>query len=303
MTGFRTWSRLPNGVKNLIIINVIVYIAQLLIDFVLSRSHLLTQSHITAVFSLIPQSVLEGYIWQLFTYQFLHGGPFHLALNMFALWNFGPELEDKWGSKFFIKYFLICGFGAGIFIFVMPIILSQNLFVATLGSSGSVFGVLLAYTLYWPDRYLLWFFVPMKMKYFALIIGIFSLFFTFQTTGGGGGISHVGHLGGLITGYLYLLYKMKSMVYSEAGYRLPPQANIFKTLWRRVVDAQKRRQWKERQKKTHEEANMEEKLDSLLEKISRYGMKSLSAKEKKFLKNASEKIDRHPEDTSHSNQS
>ena len=206
---------------------------------------------------------------------------------MFIFWNFGSELEKKWGTRFFVKYYLICGSGAGIFIFLLPVILGQNLMIPTVGASGSIFGLLLAFALYWPERYILWFFIPIKTKYFVLIIGLFSLFFTFQTTKGGG-ISHVGHLGGLVTGYLYLLYKMRDLVSGTIKYHSHSQVNTLKRFWNRMKEKQKKKVWEDRQQEIHDELHMEEKVDDLLAKISKHGLKSLTPKEKKFLKKASE---------------
>ena len=129
--------------------------------------------------------------------------------NMLVLWMFGSELEERWGKKEFLRYYLLCGSGAGVFVFIIPILLSQNLGIPTVGASGSLFGLLMAYAIYWPNRYvLIWFLFPIKIKYLVIIIGVISFLFTFQSSGSGG-ISHVGHLGGLVTGYLYLLFQRK----------------------------------------------------------------------------------------------
>ena len=289
MYSFRFWPNMTPGVRSLIIVNVSVFILQCLIDFGITRSHTIMQNHIFAYFSLTPQSILDGFVWQLFTYQFLHGGAynglFHLLINMFIFWNFGAELEEKWGTRFFIQYYLVCGFGAGIFIFLIPVILGQSLFIPTVGASGAIFGLLLAFAIYWPERYILWFFIPIKTKYFILIVGLFSLLFTFQATGGG--ISHVGHLGGLITGYLYLLYKMNDLISGTKIYHSYSQVNFLKKFWGKFKEARKKKEREERQREIHDELHMEEKVDDLLAKISKYGMKSLTAKEKKFLKKAS----------------
>ena len=287
MHSFRFWPEMTPGVKTLILINVSVFIQQFLIDLGSTRSHMGLPNPILDYFSLSPLDVLNGFVWQLFTYQFLHGDFFHLLINMFIFWNFGAELEKKWGTRFFVKYYLICGFGAGIFIFLIPIILGQNLGIPTVGASGSIFGLLLAFALYWPERYVLWFFIPIKTKYFVLIIGLFSLFFTFRTTTGGG-ISHVGHLGGLVTGYLYLLYKMSDLVSGTIKYHSYSQVNILKKFWNKVKETRKKKEWEEHQRDIHDELHMEEKVDDLLAKISKHGLKSLTAKEKKFLKKASE---------------
>ncbi len=269
--------RLTSGVKTLIIINVAVYLVQQLFEWHMGGSHQFEQA-----FALSPEHVLEGGIWQLFTYQFLHdpnGFPWHLIINMYILWMFGAGLEEKWGKAQFIKYYLYCGLGAGFFIFLIPVIFSTPGAI-TLGASGAVFGVLLAYAIYWPDRQVfLMFIIPLKVKYLVLILGLVSLLGTFNTSASGG-ISHIGHLGGLITGYLYLVYSMNRKS-NDAGFNL----------WRRYKNYRQRKLWLQKQQDMFDMEHMEDKVDSLLDKISRQGMKSLSNQEKKFLKKASETMD------------
>ena len=284
--------RITKGVKTLILINCITFALTWIINLVLTRSNSLMQDHISIVFSLTPQLVLQGFLWQLFTYQFLHGGLLHLFVNMFTLWMIGPELERKWNTQFFIRYYFICALGAGVFILTLPIILGQNLTIRTLGASGAIFGLLLAYAVYWPNRMILiWFIIPIKVKYFAIIIGLLSLFFTFQTTGGGG-ISHVSHLGGLITGYMYLMYKIPHLVDGLPLRSKRSGLQYAQRLLGKVKEAKKKKEWESRQEEIYDEMHMEEKIDALLEKISKHGWKALSAKEKNFLRKASERMEK-----------
>ena len=284
--------RITKGVKTLILINCITFALTWIIDLVLTRSNSLMQNHIYIVFSLTPQQVLEGFLWQLFTYQFLHGGFLHLFFNMFTLWMIGPELERKWTTQFFIRYYFICALGAGLFILTLPIILGQNLTIRTLGASGAIFGLLLAYAVYWPNRMILiWFIIPIKVKYFAIIIGLLSLYFTFQTTGGGG-ISHVAHLGGLITGYMYLMYKIPHLVEGLPLRSKRSGLQYAQRLLGKLKEAKKKKEWESRQEEIYDEMHMEEKIDALLEKISKHGWKALSAKEKNFLRKASERMEK-----------
>ena len=214
---------------------------------------------------------------------------FTYFLICFTLWMIGPELEEKWSTKFFIKYYFICGIGAGVFIFTLPLILDQNLLIPTVGASGAVFGLLLAYAVYWPDRkVLIWFIFPVPVKYLVLVMGLISLFLTFQTTGGGG-ISHVGHLGGLITGYLYLMYKLRNLAHGIPN-RFSRSPNPLKQIYAKYKDAKKRKEWEVKQEEIFDEINRDEKVDTLLEKISKRGWKSLSEKERSFLKKASEQM-------------
>ena len=146
-------------------------------------------------------------LWQPLTYMFLHSGIFHILFNMLALWMFGVELERMWGSRYFTKYYFIAGLGAAattLVLSVLPMAFADQLYYSlTIGASGAVYGVLLAYGMYFPNRPIYLYFVfPIPAKYFVMIIGAISLFSSMS--GSGGGIAHTAHLGGLLVGYLYL---------------------------------------------------------------------------------------------------
>jgi len=174
-------------VKRLLIANAALFFLQNLAD----RSMAFTY-----IFALTPSLVLERQmIWQPFTYMWLHGSLMHLLFNMLWLWMFGGALEALWGSRRFLSYYLQCGIGAGL------IILAWNYFaaygVATLGASGAIYGVLLAFSLVWPDRTIMLLFPPVPMKAIWLIPLNFAL--ELLSTGSDL-VSHIGHLGGVITG-------------------------------------------------------------------------------------------------------
>ncbi len=149
---------------------------------------------------LVPYLVTHRFfLWQPVTYIFLHGGVFHLAFNLLVLWMFGCELERVWGRRFFLRYFFVCGTGAGIFV----ALLTSSSLVPTIGASGALYGILLAYGLLFPDRQiLLWFVLPIRAKHFVLFIGAVAFYSTLTLPGSG--ISHLAHLSGLLIGYLYL---------------------------------------------------------------------------------------------------
>ncbi len=180
---------LTPGVKNLIFANVAVYIFQ-----VLSRHAL------DIYFILWPSLVLKKFfIWQLVTYMFFHGGVGHIFFNMFALWMFGSVLERTWGTREFIKYYFLTGISAGIFI---------TLFTSnpTLGASGAIYGILMAFALFFPEEYVyLYFLFPIKMKYLAVIIGALEFLSLYSNDG----IAHTAHLGGMIVGYFYLRHRYR----------------------------------------------------------------------------------------------
>ena len=173
------------------------------------------------VLGLQPQDTLTGLrIWQPLTYLFLHGGLFHILFNMLTLWMFGTELERMWGSRFFTKYYFAAGLGAAatqvILSFVPGDFGDQMYLTTTIGASGAVYGVLLAYALYFPNRPIYMYFVfPIPAKYFVMILGGISLL---SSVGGGGGVAHTAHLGGLVAGYLYLKGTRVNLI-SEIQYR------------------------------------------------------------------------------------
>lgn len=153
------------------------------------------------LFGLTPYAVTHDlWLWQLVTYLFLHGGWFHIIFNLFALWMFGYDLEQTWGSRRFLFYFFLTGIGAGLF----NVLLQPSSQIATIGNSGAVYGILLAYGMLFPDRPIfLWFVIPIKAKWFVLIMGLIE-FYSSLTAQPAGGISHIAHLGGMIFGFFYV---------------------------------------------------------------------------------------------------
>jgi len=155
-------------------------------------------NNISAELALWP--FYSGYFqpWQLITYAFLHGGFNHLFFNMFAVWMFGFPIEKMWGSKKYAEYFFICVLGAGLIQLLVQYI-SGNVY-PTIGASGAVFGLLLAYGVTWPNNKLILIFfpVPIKAKWFVLIYGVAELIF--GVTGVMPQVAHYAHLGGLLFG-------------------------------------------------------------------------------------------------------
>lgn len=157
--------------------------------------------------------------WQLASYMFLHAGIAHLLFNMLALWMFGTELERIWGTRYFVKFYLACGVGAGLLTVLfswLPLDVSRSLQISTIiGASGAVYGLLLAYALYFPDRPIYLYMVfPIPAKYFVLIMGAIAFF---SSLGDNRGVANMTHLGGLIVGYL-LLKGARMRPLSEAKY-------------------------------------------------------------------------------------
>jgi membrane associated rhomboid family serine protease len=160
---------------------------------------------IVAYLGLRPKAVLEqGWIWQLGTYMFLHVDIGHILFNMLAVWMFGVELERMWGTRFFARFYGITGVGAAITAIAASFVpigaLPSTYYAVTIGASGAIYGLLMAFALYFPDRPILIFFVfPVPAKYFVMIMGAIAFLMA-----PGSGVSNAAHLGGLLWGYLYL---------------------------------------------------------------------------------------------------
>lgn len=140
------------------------------------------------------------FVWQPFTYMWLHDptSPWHLVMNMFSLWMFGGQLEMAWGSRRFLRFYLICGAGAGLIILLWNALVGVS--VPTLGASGAIFGVLTAFSLLWPDRTIMLLFPPIPMRAIWFIPFLFAIQLAM---GGQENVSTVGHLGGVfVAGFL-----------------------------------------------------------------------------------------------------
>ncbi len=189
----------PNVIKYLLIANLGVYILQLA-----------SQGWLFDACAVRPAAFwMGGYIWQPFTYMWLHSERsfLHIAINMLMLWMFGSQVAMAWGTKRFLQFYVFCGVGAGLVIASWPFITyslgitgTLELAIPTVGASGAVYAVLLAYSLIWPDRTIMMIFPPVAFRAIWLIPITFGITFLF----GGAGISHIGHLGGVLFGWLYL---------------------------------------------------------------------------------------------------
>jgi len=172
--------------------------------------------------ALIPVQVLHGWIWQLFTYSFLHAGVMHVLINMLMLWMFGAQQETDWGSKRFIEFYLFCVGGAALTTIVVAYspIPGVSPGTSTIGASGGVYGILMAFGMLYGDREIFMFPLPfmMKAKYMVGIMILLVIFATFEPSQGG--IANFAHLGGLLFGFLYVKFMPKrGMAYGASeGY-------------------------------------------------------------------------------------
>lgn len=198
------------AVKRIIIASLAIWlVAQVLVE-----NLLLSDQYITRTFGLIPKTVMESlFLWQFVTYMFLHSlNPMHVLFNMLSLWFFGSELEMRWGTKQFITYYIVTGAGAAILyilgVAVYGIIMGHEPPVyrqPVIGASGSVFAILLAYGILFGDRQIYMFGAfPMPAKYFVMIIGLIEVV-SLTTSGFSSGVANLAHLGGLLSGFIYLM--------------------------------------------------------------------------------------------------
>ena len=232
----------------------------------------------------------EGFqIWQLVTYMFMHGGLMHLLFNMFALWMFGMELENVWGSKKFFTYYMACGIGAGLSnLFLAPLFSAAG---PTVGASGAIYGVLIAFGMMFPDRPIfIYFLLPIRARYFVLLYILLEVYS--GVTGTSDGIAHFAHLGGAAVGFVYILVDERRNplrgIFARAKLRIVPSehANSYSSRYEphEVSDA------KFYDVRDADHAVSQAQIDEILDKISQSGYQSLSEKEKKLLFEASKKL-------------
>lgn len=200
--------RMTPAVKLLVIVNLVMFVLNLIVPLMTLR------------LGLQPQAVFEGFaLWQPITYMFLHdiGGVGHILINMLSLWMFGTELERTWGTRFFTKYYFVTGIGAAVTSLILSLFIDSIYYTVTVGASGAIYGLLLGYGMYFPNRPIYLYFVfPIPAKYFVMIVG--AIAFLSALGGPGGGVAHTAHLGGLVVGYLYLK-GLKARPFDEIKYR------------------------------------------------------------------------------------
>ncbi len=245
---------LTPAVKWLLWINVGVFLAMALGEF----------DWVTP-FGLTPAAVLgRGHIWQVVTYMFLHGGFWHLFMNMFALWMFGVTLERRWGTEEFLQFYLTTGIGAGIITWL----LSMGSATPIIGASGAIFAVLVAFGMTFPNQpILIWFLFPVPAKIFVAIFGLLELL---ALRGGQDGVSHITHLAGLALGFIYLKAEWRPLKH-----------------WRRLRARLKGGHLKVVRLERPEPPQSDAEIDAILDKISREGIDSLTEAEYQKLRQRS----------------
>ena len=291
---------IPTVTKNLLIINVLAFVAY----FVLY----LRGIDLNSIFGLHFFLASKFSFYQFITYMFMHGGWMHLFFNMFALWMFGNTLENIWGSKRFLLFYMVCGIGAGLcqelvqYIQyatsladyanvnlggrIVPMDAYLNM-MTTVGASGAIYGLLLAFGMMFPNSMIyLYFLFPIKAKWFVIGYAVIELL---SGLSGASNVAHFAHLGGMLFGLLLILYWRKN----PAG----PNKNFRK--WKEIFESWKRKSqtkytpYKEVKDEprvprndgeyNRQKAERERDVDAILDKISKNGYASLTQEEKEFL--------------------
>ncbi len=247
------------------------------------ESALMHKHSLAAAFSLSFDAVFNtGYVWQIFTATLVHTNPLQLLFNALTLWMFGSELEQRWGRIGFLRFYLICALGAALTFLGLSAVFPAMRGDVFFSAAGVNLGLLIAYAIYWPERQVWFFFLfPVRMKFVALITGVIAM--SYAVSSAPFVLSAAGHLGGLVAAGVLLLV---------TGGEPARLGRIFEGLF----------SWF-RQKSTqapHAAAVPtpgsgvvhEARIDAILDKISRDGMKSLTNAEKKFLRDASDRMNR-----------
>lgn len=306
-------NNIPTITKNLLIVNVVVFLATYLF-----RNMGVDLNNVLGLhFFLAP----DFHIYQLFTYMFAHGGFSHIFFNMFALWMFGCIVERTWGPKKFLTYYIVCGVGAGLFQELAQFAqfyliaseqlphftLAQTMKVAnanaaflnlwtTVGASGAVYGILLAFGMLYPEERIFIFPlpVPIKAKWFVMGYAAIELFMAYSSTGDG--VAHLAHLGGMVFGFFLIRYWRR---HPDIRYSRRNGQQFFDSMrasWERRTGRKDRGGVFTNSANTRHESDWDynarrkaeqERMDEILDKIRRNGYESLTREEKQQLFDAS----------------
>ena len=297
-------NNIPTMTKNLLVINVLAFLA----TWVFERSG----ADLNALFGLHFFLASDFHVWQFLTYMFLHANFTHILFNMFALWMFGSVIERVWGPKKFIFYYIVCGVGAGIiqelvqyanymreglaayeYVSLNGMRMAMDSYLnqwMTIGASGAVYGVLLAFGMIFPNERLFIIPIPFPIKAKWLIIGYIAIEAFSAMSLPGDGVAHMAHLGGMLFGYLLIRYWRNHPDSSQRFGRSNGQA-FFDNLRRKYEDRQQSRMKAEEpnpRRESDEEYNQrqhknQEEIDAILDKIRKSGYDSLTKEEKQKL--------------------
>ena len=296
--GLGGFNILPKGVKNLLIINTLMFFATI----VFLRARIID---LNTWLGLHYFTAPHFRVWQFITYMFMHANFMHLFFNMFALWMFGAAVENQWGTKKFLIYYLITGIGAALTHYVIMFATGGVGDSLLIGASGAVYGVLLAFGMLFPNNPIyIYFLIPIKAKWFVIIYGAIELWY--GVTGTPDGVAHFAHLGGMIFGIiLILLWRRNNRQNREQTYyQFNGSDSSDRQQWRwpfqkreNTATSKKSKYYVSRESGrplSDEEFNArkqaeKELIDSILDKISKSGYDSLTTEEKKILFQHSQK--------------
>jgi membrane associated rhomboid family serine protease len=223
------------AVKWLVIANGLIF----LLDALVGRFSPVAGRDIILLFSLIPAAVTHGFIWQLVTYSFLHSGLWHILFNMLWLWMFGSQFEVDWGTSRFLEFYFFCVVGAALSTIAMAYtgLLGLTPATPTVGASGGIYGILMAFGILYANREIMLFPIPftIKAKYFVIGLIFITLYLSMN---GPGGVAYVAHLGGLLFGFLFLRFMPRHGVVGGASERYFGLRNAYYR-WKRRRAARK----------------------------------------------------------------
>jgi len=262
-TGFGFGNLITPVVKRLLIANVAAF----------GLTLLLGAPFVIDWFAFQPTRILLR-PWGAFTYMFVHGGFLHLALNMLVLFFFGPPLESRWGGREFLKYYVICGLGGVVMsFFFLP--------AAVVGASAAMYGLMLAFAMSWPNAPIyVWGIFPVKAKWLVAFLFVLSVMSAFDGTQGGG-VAHFAHLGGLVTGFVYL--KGTAGAGGRWGGPARPARKRRLAIVPQQEEAARPSAPRREQRAFEEDKALYDAVDRVLDKISAHGMASLTPEELKLL--------------------
>ncbi len=305
--GFGGFSFLPPVIKKLLIINGIVFFIQILAQS-MRFGGIPGELYLNKFFALVPLSGIDYSMgngdtfsmiflpWQLITYQFMHGGFWHIAMNMFILWMFGMEIENYWGSKKFLIFYLLAGVVGGLLHLVASPFVSGG--APTIGASGAVYGVMVAFAMFFPDRYIyIYFLLPVKAKYLVVILMVFE----FMSVESMDLVAHLVHIGGAASAVIFILLDRKyhfnfDRLFSGAAKSSSSSSGSdfnFKQTFRRPFKkeggVEEAKFYEINSQSKSDEAIDQGEIDRILDKISQSGYQNLTEKEKRILFEASKK--------------
>lgn len=233
--------------------------------------------------------------WQYFTYMFLHGDLPHVFLNMLVLWMFGMELESMWGSKRFLVYYLVCGIGAGVLHSLITMLMGTG--APTVGASGAIMGLMVAFAMIYPNRIIFMMFLPLKAKYAVLLYAALDLYYGVTQTGDN--IAHFAHLGGALVGFIMLQIGGRMTlggIFDRFSKGSPGSASagspnrIRDAGPARVIDVDFRDLSRRQNPPEMNFGDAQARVDAILDKISHSGYQNLTDEEKSILLEASRKM-------------